>query len=72
MLAPGIHVFLGLAKGSIAYAISIVFTASMALAGCALVLFYLVEERDLRTSQAPEDKAPENSPTTAPTEPVSI
>ena len=50
MLQPAIHTYLELAKSSIAYAISIVFTVSMAIAAITLVLFYLMEEQELRTS----------------------
>jgi EmrB/QacA subfamily drug resistance transporter len=65
VLQPAINGYLNLAKGSIAYAISIVFTASMALAAIALVLFYLVEEHELRTHHG---EAP--APAVTPTEPV--
>jgi EmrB/QacA subfamily drug resistance transporter len=60
LLLPGINTFLNLAKGSIAYAISVVFTASMSLAAVALVLFFLVEERELRTSHG-HDSVTESS-----------
>jgi hypothetical protein len=54
MLQPSIDLYLHMAKSSIAFAISIVFTAGMALGAACLVLFYLVEEKELRTSNAPE------------------
>ncbi|MDB5178757.1 MAG: transporter, partial [Patescibacteria group bacterium] len=50
LLQPGIDVYLQLAKGSIVSAITTVFTVSMALGALALVLFYLIEEAELRTS----------------------
>ncbi len=55
-IVPAIHTFLGLAKGSISESIALVFGVSMALAGAALVLFYLVEEKELQTSNSPADK----------------
>ncbi|HVQ44847.1 MAG TPA: MDR family MFS transporter [Candidatus Saccharimonadia bacterium] len=63
LVQPSITAYLDLSKGSIAYAISIVFTVSMALAAIALVVFYLVEERELRTS---------HGPTPAPAEPAVV
>lgn len=62
LLQPAINAFLDLSRTSIAYAISIVFTASMALSAIALVLFYLVEETELRTSHG---EAPAPAPTEA-------
>jgi len=59
-LQPGIDLYLQLAKGSIVNAITTVFTVSMALGSVGLILFYLIEERELRTSHEPEPKpAPE-------------
>jgi len=49
-IKPAIDSFLALSKDSITYAISIVFTVSMALIAIALVLFYMVEETELRSS----------------------
>jgi EmrB/QacA subfamily drug resistance transporter len=54
VVQPAISSFLNLSKSSIAYAISIVFTASMALSAIALVLFYIMEEQELRTSHGHE------------------
>lgn len=48
-IQPAIDTFISLTKGSIASSIAIVFTACMALSAAALVLFYLVEEKELRT-----------------------
>ncbi len=56
-LQPQINAFLLLTKSSIASSIAIVFTACMALAGVSLVLFYLIEEKELRTSNAPVHNA---------------
>ena len=55
VLKPSIDAFLALTKGSIASSVAIVFTACMALAAASLVLFYLVEEKELRTSNAPQE-----------------
>jgi len=52
-LQPQINAYLTLTKSSIASSVAIVFTAGMALAAASLVLFYLVEEKELRTSNAP-------------------
>jgi EmrB/QacA subfamily drug resistance transporter len=49
LLAPAINNFLSLTKDSIAYAISIVFTVTTALAAVALVVFFLMEEQELQT-----------------------
>lgn len=54
MLQPHIDTYLSLAKGSVADAIAIVFTVAMGLGAASLVLFYLVEERELRSHQSPE------------------
>ncbi len=54
MLTPAINDFLSLAKDSIAFAISIVFTVSTALAAVALVVFFLMEEQELRTQHDAE------------------
>jgi EmrB/QacA subfamily drug resistance transporter len=54
-LRPSIDAYLTLTKTSIASSIAIVFTACMALAAISLVLFYLVEEKELRTSNAPSE-----------------
>ena len=59
LLAPAINGYLDLAKGSIADAVAIVFTAAIALGAASLVLFYLVEERELRTSNRSEAPAAE-------------
>jgi len=72
VLEPGIKDFLYQAKGSIAFAISIVFTAAMALSAIALVLFYLVEERELRSSHAPEKEGTEGADTPSVAESVAI
>ena len=56
-LRPSIDAYLALTKSSIASSIAIVFTACMALAAASLVLFYLVDEKELRTSNNP-DPAP--------------
>jgi len=53
LLQPQITAYLTLTKDSIASSIAIVFTAAMALAAVSLVLFYLVDEKELRTSNAP-------------------
>ena len=53
-MQPAINSFLTLTKSSIASSVAIVFTACMALAAASLVLFYLVEEKELRTSNAPQ------------------
>jgi EmrB/QacA subfamily drug resistance transporter len=53
-LQPSIAAFLALTKSSIASSVAIVFTGCMALAAASLVLFYLIEEKELRTSNAPE------------------
>ncbi len=52
-LKPSVDAFLLLTKSSIASSVALVFTACMALAATSLVLFYLVEEQELRTSNAP-------------------
>jgi EmrB/QacA subfamily drug resistance transporter len=52
LLQPAINTYLDLAKGSISYAISIVFTVSMGLGAVALVLFYFVEEKELNSSHS--------------------
>ena len=52
VMQPSISAFLALTKSSIASSVAIVFTACMALSAASLVLFYLVEERELRTSNA--------------------
>lgn len=54
---PAIDAYIDLSKGAIADAIAIVFTVGMGLAAAALVLFYLVEERELRSHQSPEHTA---------------
>jgi EmrB/QacA subfamily drug resistance transporter len=59
LLKPAIDAYLNLAKSSVADAIAIVFTVAMGLGACALVLFYLVEERELRSHQSPEHTANE-------------
>jgi EmrB/QacA subfamily drug resistance transporter len=57
-IKPAVDEFIDLSKTSIAYAISIVFTVSMALIAIALVLFYMVPERELRAhhGDAPASK----------------
>lgn len=60
LLQPSIEAYLNLAKGSIAYGISVVFTACMALGAVCLVLYYLVGEQELRASHAPS-ATPEGS-----------
>ncbi|HEY2004594.1 MAG TPA: MDR family MFS transporter [Candidatus Saccharimonadia bacterium] len=60
-IKPAIDQYLVLSKDSITYAISIVFTVSMALAAIALVLFYLVEETELRTGHDPAPAKPEEA-----------
>lgn len=55
VLLPNITAFMTLAKSSVANSIGIVFTTSMALAAVSLVLFYLIEERELRSSHAPAE-----------------
>ena len=52
-MQPTIDAYLSLTKSSIASSIAIVFTAGMALAATSLVLFYLVDEKELRTSNNP-------------------
>lgn len=54
ILTPAINAYLNLAKGSVADAVALVFTVTMGLAAASLVLFYLVEERELRGHQSPE------------------
>lgn len=54
VIRPGVDAFLDLSKGSVADAIAIVFTVAMGLGAASLVLFYLVEERELRSHQSPE------------------
>jgi hypothetical protein len=54
-LTPSINAFLGLTKSSIASSVAIVFTTAMALAAASLVLFYLVDEKELRSSHTPEE-----------------
>lgn len=53
-IKPAVDNFLDLSKGSVADAIAIVFTVAMGLGAVSLVLFYLVEERELRSHQSPE------------------
>jgi MFS family permease len=53
LLQPGIDAYVNLSKTAIADAIAVVFTAAMGLGAVALVLFYLVEERELRSSNDP-------------------
>jgi Na+/melibiose symporter-like transporter len=62
-LRPSIEAFLTLTKSSIASSIALVFTACMALSAVALVLFYMVDEKELATSHHPEP---------APAEPAGI
>ncbi len=57
-LQPSIDTYLALTKGSIASSIALVFTACMGLAAASLVLFYLVDEKELRTTNDPEAEAP--------------
>jgi hypothetical protein len=57
LFKPAIDAYLYLSKSAIADAIAIVFTVGMGLAAAALVLFYLVEERELRSTQSPEQTA---------------
>ncbi|HEY6736260.1 MAG TPA: MDR family MFS transporter [Candidatus Saccharimonadia bacterium] len=54
-LQPLIDLFLQLARGTIATSIAIVFTACLGLAAIGLVLFALIEERPLRTSNLPNN-----------------
>ena len=49
-IRPAIDAFLVLTRDSISGAITLVFTAALGIAGICLVLFYLVEERELRSS----------------------
>ncbi len=57
MLKPAIDAYLNLTKGSVADAIAFVFTVAMAGGAVCLVLFYLVEEKELRShADAPEQK----------------
>jgi hypothetical protein len=72
ILKPVIDTYLDLSKDSIAYAISVVFTVSMALGAIALVLFYLVPAQELKTNygaetpkQGAESKAERESATVA-------
>ncbi|HSX00946.1 MAG TPA: MDR family MFS transporter [Candidatus Saccharimonas sp.] len=51
---PALDAYIELTKTSIADAIAIVFTVSMGLGAVCLVLFYLVEEHELRSAQSPE------------------
>lgn len=66
-LLANINTYIGMTKSSITYAIGIVFTVSMALLAIALVLFYLVEERELRTSYSSEKAG-----ASKPAEPIGI
>jgi EmrB/QacA subfamily drug resistance transporter len=71
-VTTAINSFLSMAKSSIAYAISIVFTVSMGLLAVSLVLFYMIEERELRTTHGDEPATPdEPSAQAAPGAPVS-
>jgi multidrug resistance protein len=54
LLKPATDAYLELAKASVADAIAIVFTVAMGLGAASLVLFYLVEEHELRSHQSPE------------------
>jgi len=65
-LVSTINSYLTMAKSSITYAISIVFTVSMGLLAVALVLFYMVEEQELRSHHG-EAEVPSNE---APTQPL--
>lgn len=60
LVKPAVDQYLNLAKGSVAEAIAIVFTVAVGLGAISLVLFYLVEERELRSHQSPEHE-PNNS-----------
>ena len=59
VIQPQINAFLALSKDSIASSIGIVFTACMGLAAVSLVVFYLIDEKELRTSNAPVHNAAE-------------
>jgi EmrB/QacA subfamily drug resistance transporter len=54
LLKPALDAYIELSKTSVANAIAIVFTVATGLAAIAIVLFYMVEERELRSAQSPE------------------
>lgn len=54
LLQPAVSAYLDIAKGSIAGAIGLVFAVTIGLAAISLALFWLVEERELRSKQTPE------------------
>lgn len=54
MIKPAVDTYTNLAKGSIAEAIAFVFTVAMALGAISLVLFFMVEEHELRTHNQTE------------------
>jgi EmrB/QacA subfamily drug resistance transporter len=54
VLKPAIDAYIELSKTSIADSIAIVFTVAAGFSAVAIVLFSLVEERELRSAQSPE------------------
>jgi EmrB/QacA subfamily drug resistance transporter len=72
LIQPEINAFLNLSKGSIAYAIAFDFTVSMALAAVALVLFYMVEEQELRVHNRVEEPKTEDGQTKLETSQASL
>jgi EmrB/QacA subfamily drug resistance transporter len=53
-IEPAVKAYVELSKSAIADAIAIVFVVATGLCAVSLVLFYFVEERELRGSQSPE------------------
>ncbi len=54
LLKPGIDAYINLTKGAVAESIALVFTVAMVLGAISVVLFWLVEERELRGKQSAE------------------
>jgi EmrB/QacA subfamily drug resistance transporter len=54
LIKPAIDAYVELSKSAVANAIAIVFIVASGLAAISIVLFYLVEEHELRGRQAPE------------------
>ncbi|HSX02690.1 MAG TPA: MDR family MFS transporter [Candidatus Saccharimonadia bacterium] len=63
-LKPAIDTYLNLAKGSIADAIAMVFTVAMGAGAICLILFYLVEEKELRSSASTPEQKTSTEPAT--------
>jgi EmrB/QacA subfamily drug resistance transporter len=57
-LQPGINGFLALAKISIADSIAVVFTVCTGLAAISFVLFFMMEEKELRSSHGHDNEVP--------------